>query len=46
MHRMVDEAWVLLEKIFENIDSWDLDKGNKPTMEFGYKYVEIFYVFD
>jgi hypothetical protein len=42
MLRMADEAWELLDKIFENTNNSDLVKGNKPTMVFGYKCVEIF----
>jgi hypothetical protein len=37
-----EEAWNLLETISENIGNWDLDKGNKPRLEYEYFSVENF----
>jgi hypothetical protein len=37
-----EEAWNLLETIFENIGNWDLIKGNKPRLEYEYLCVENF----
>jgi hypothetical protein len=42
-HQSIEEAWGLLEKISENTDNWDLDKGNKSCLEYEYACVENFY---
>jgi hypothetical protein len=36
-----EEAWNLLETISENTGTWDLDKGNKPHLEYEYFRVEF-----
>jgi hypothetical protein len=45
-HCTAKEAWELLEKISENTDNCDLDKGNEPTLEYAYKCVEVFSLSD
>ena len=41
-NRTQKEAAELLETISENTDAWDLDKGNKPGLDYEYWCVENF----
>jgi hypothetical protein len=45
-NRRTEDAWGLLNLISENIDNWDLDKGNISTIDYGYNCVKNFYAFD
>jgi hypothetical protein len=38
-----EEAFNLLETIYENTGNWDLDKGNEPHLEYEYSHAENFY---
>jgi hypothetical protein len=42
-HKSIEEAWGLLDKISENTNNWDLDKGNKSCLEYEYTCVENFH---
>ena len=42
-HNITEDAWDLLDKISENTDNWDLDKGNIPGFEYEYTCVEKFH---
>jgi hypothetical protein len=42
-HKSNDEAWSLLDKISENTDNWNLDKGKKSSWEYFFEGTSLEY---